>query len=247
MSENSLLINRCRSLLDAYASGSLWYIKMPEDEHPEFLSQEERLVYFTLPMSLNYQRNSYTLRESALKSYNDPEVTWVYDIWMSATYTEDILREKLLRHKLALQPNKHISTRSRISKTIHEHRWTLSRLLEYVEYDFLNLQEICQKKHKKWFPYLSWPKIFHYRCYVLWEYCNVSLKNAHCIQIAPDTHVMKASVRLWVLSEKEAEKLTRDEISQRRRQLLEWSKILPMHMHSPLWFWSRNSFQYQID
>jgi hypothetical protein len=39
-------------------------MEMPEDSKPnEFKNQEERLVYFTLPMSLNYQRNSYTLWE----------------------------------------------------------------------------------------------------------------------------------------------------------------------------------------
>ncbi len=35
---------------------------MPEDSNPgNFANAEERLVYFTLPMALNYQRNSYSL------------------------------------------------------------------------------------------------------------------------------------------------------------------------------------------
>jgi hypothetical protein len=45
---------------------------MPEDVHPDFGgNQETRLVFFTLPMALNYQRNSYKLREAATQAYND--------------------------------------------------------------------------------------------------------------------------------------------------------------------------------
>ena len=44
-----------------WKNGSLGGEIMPEDENPH-LSREslENYLYFTLPMSLNYQRNSYT-------------------------------------------------------------------------------------------------------------------------------------------------------------------------------------------
>jgi hypothetical protein len=39
-------------------------MKMPEDSKPKvFDSFEEKLVYFTLPMSINYRRDSYKLWE----------------------------------------------------------------------------------------------------------------------------------------------------------------------------------------
>lgn len=43
---------------------------MPEDSNPNFSSDEieMRLAYFTLPMALNYQRDSYKLWESVLKT-----------------------------------------------------------------------------------------------------------------------------------------------------------------------------------
>lgn len=44
-------------------------MKMPEDSHPEFQTQEERLCYFTLPMALNYQRNSYTLENQHVQLF----------------------------------------------------------------------------------------------------------------------------------------------------------------------------------
>lgn len=59
-------INKVYALIDAYKSGRLGSKKMPEDENPALdkLSKENYL-YFTLPMALNYRRNSYTLWECA--------------------------------------------------------------------------------------------------------------------------------------------------------------------------------------
>jgi len=73
-------------------------------------------------MALNYQRNSYTLRENVLKTYNDKKTNYIFDIKNSATISEEILREILLKYKIALQPNKHINTWITISKTIFSNR-----------------------------------------------------------------------------------------------------------------------------
>lgn len=224
-------------------------MKMPEDENPGLssMSLEEKLVYFTLPMALNYQRNSYTLWESVLKSYQDNQLSELFQIESSAKLTEDTLREKLLKYKVALQPNKHIQTWSKISQTIYANWWSISSMLEATNYDILELKWIIQKEYKKWFPYLSWPKIFNYWCYILWEYCWVELKNKQYIEIAPDTHVKQWSVKLWVITQQEAENIKTDEISLKWRSILEGSSITPIDMHSPLWFWSRNNFSFQLD
>lgn len=94
---------------------------MPEDAHPVFLNDAERLTYFTLPMALNYQRNSYTLRESATKTYEDTNSHRVFDLHKSAAASIDQLQQSLTKHKVALQPNKHIQTRSSIAQTITTH------------------------------------------------------------------------------------------------------------------------------
>ena len=119
-----LLIDHCHTLLQAYRDGKLGYMKMPEDEHPDFtmMTKEQRLSYFTLPMALNYQRNSYTLRESALSTYQDNETRDVFDVTICTQMSEEELRTKLLQYKVALQPNKHIQTRQKISKTIDQNR-----------------------------------------------------------------------------------------------------------------------------
>ena len=73
-----------------------------------------------------------------------------------------------------------------------------------------------------------------------------TLKNVEFIEIAPDTHVTQCSVKLGVITEKEAETLSKDAISNRWREVLKDSGIAPIEMHPPLWFWSRNGFIFKI-
>ena len=249
MESKEEIISKCRILLDAYQSDKLGYMKMPEDSSPNFSEEENevRLVYFTLPMSLNYQRDSYKLWESVLKTFNDSETRMIFDVKSSANLSEEQLRKHLMKYKIALQPNKHIATWHKISKTISENWGSISKLIEFADYDFLKLKDIVQKQFKKGFPYLSGPKIFNYWSFIIQEYGKVKLKNSEFIEIAPDTHITKCSVRLGVITKEESESLTKEKISEKWRELLQGTKINPIDMHPPLWFWSRNNFQFKLD
>lgn len=100
-------INKVYALLEAYKSGKLGGEKMPEDENPGLdKSSKENYLYFTLPMALNYQRNSYKLWECANKTYQDATTTDIFDTRAVVNMDEQQLREKLLAYKVALQPNK---------------------------------------------------------------------------------------------------------------------------------------------
>jgi hypothetical protein len=237
---------KCIELKGAYTNGLLGDQTMPEDTHPVFETIEQKLSYFTLPMSLNYQRNSYTLWESAKKTCSDHETGSVFDVVGVAQMDTDELRAKLMKYKVALQPNKHVQTWQKISQTIATEWGSISNLLKASEHDFLKLQSLVQGDFKKGFPYLSGPKIFHYWCYILGEYCDISLANREFIQIAPDTHVIQCSVKLGVLSSDEAVGMNRDEISERWRKVLAGTGLSPIDMHSPLWFWSKNNFKYEL-
>jgi len=249
MESKEEIIFKCKILLDAYNSGKLGYMKMPEDSSPKFSEKDKevRLVYFTLPMSLNYQRDSYKLWESVLKTFNDSETRIIFDVKSSANFNEEQLREFLLKHKIALQPNKHIATWQKISKTISENWGSISKLLEFADYDFLKLKYIVQKQFKKGFPYLSGPKIFNYWSFIIQEYGKVKLKNSEFIEIAPDTHITKCSILLGAITKEESESLTKEKISERWRGLLRGTGINPIDMHPPLWFWSRNNFQFKLE
>jgi hypothetical protein len=70
-----------------------------------------------------------------------------------------------------------------------------------------------QVEYKKGFPYLSGPKIFNYWSFIISTYGKINLKERNLIDIAPDTHILKCSIKLGVISEPESEKLSKDEIS----------------------------------
>lgn len=242
------LVENCNLLLKAYKDGLLGQTIMPEDAHPEFSKTdiESRLSYFTLPMSLNYQRDSYKLWEAALKTYADVETKKVFDIKWAASADQEDVRILLLKYKVALQPNKHINTWQKISQTVFKNWGSFDGLFKIANYDFLKLKNIIQKEYKSGLPYLSGPKIFNYWSFIIQEYGNLKLLNSEFIDIAPDTHITKCSVKLSVITEQEAQSLTREQISEKWRLALQGSEINPIQMHPPLWFWSRNGFIFEL-
>ena len=248
MAMDSVIVSKCKILLDAYRMGKLGFMKMPEDSNPGFSDKdnETRLAYFTLPMSLNYQRDSYKLWEAALETFNDPETRVVFDLSICANLDKEKLRALLMKHKIALQPNKHTETWQKIAKTILENFGSFENLLKTADYDFLRLREIMQERFKKSFPYISGPKIFNYWSFIIQEYGKMKLRNSEFIEIAPDTHVTKCSVVLGVITEDEAEHFTKEKISERWREILKDTGINPIDMHPPLWFWSKNGFKFKL-
>ena len=245
MGSKEKLFEICTRLIKAYESGLLGNTTMPEDTHPVFANDEMRLAYFTLPMALNYQRNSYKMWEAALKTYLDAETRFVFDIKEVSLKGEAEIRIALMKYKLALQPNKHVDTWVRLAKSF-ENWGSISEFFKVHNDDYLLIKDTMQVKNKKRFPYLSGPKIFNYWLYIMSTYGGVGLKNREFIEIAPDTHIIKCSVKLGVISLDEAEKLSRDQISARWRELLKGTGIDPIMMHAPLWFWSRNGFKHKI-
>lgn len=242
------LVKNCEKLLNAYKTGELGQTTMPEDSNPGFTKDqsEMRLAYFTLPMALNYQRDSYKLWESALNTWNDEETRKVFDIDEVQKMSDKNLRELLLKYKVALQPNKHIQIWKSISNTIAKEWGSFANFIKATNNDFLVLRDLVQNKYKKGFPYLSGPKIFNYWSFILGEYGGIKLINKEYIEIAPDTHITQCSVLLSVITEEEAKILSKDEISERWRDSLQGSDITPIEMHPPLWFWSRNGFIYKL-
>ena len=244
----TVLIQNCRELLRAKETGLLGDCTMPEDTNPGFSEHdtEQGLAYFTLPMALNYQRDSYSLWKAAKKTFEDPETADVFSISRAANMPIEELRYKLLKHKLALQLNKHTDTWRKIATTINQNWSSVENFVASTDYNFLKLREVVQQTHKKGFPYLSGPKIFNYWSCIIQEYAGVILSHSEEISIAPDTHIIQCSVRLGVISPDEADRLSREEISLRWKDALMGSGITPISLHPALWFWSRGGFQYEL-
>lgn len=241
-------LDRIHALLEAYQSGALGGEKMPEDENPALdRESKENYNYFTLPMALNYQRNSYTLWECANKTYRDEDTRYVFDTKAVMAMQEEVLRDKLLKYKVALQPNKQPVIWKTICETIEmvfdgdirnlflENGYSVQKIKEYIA------------GNKRKFPYLGGNKICNYWLYVMEQYTDVTFVDRENITVAPDTHVIQASERLGIISLEEARRNNVQEVvASRWREILKETDLVPIDVHTPMWLWSRGKFRVEI-
>jgi len=247
MRNRDQILRSVEILINSYNQGKLGGDVMPEDSNPKLCKDsKENHHFFTLPMALNYQRNSYTLWEAATKTYIDESTREVFDPTAVASMTVQLLREKLLKHKLALQPNKHIDTWNRICESLNRYyTGDIRNLFIESEADIPEIKKAIQIKYKKGFPYLSGPKIFNYWLYVMGNYTDANFKHKEELSIAPDTHVIQASLKLGLIDRNTFDKSgVADVVDKRWRDLLSGTNIAPIDIHTPLWLWSRGGFHY---
>lgn len=240
------ILDKIKSLILMHKKGLLGGDNMPEDSNPSLdLSSRENYHYFTLPMALNYQRNSYKLWEAAKLSYEDSHTADIFDPSKVVLMSEEELRTKLLRYKVALQPVKHVSVWKTISKTIFECMGGDIRNL-FIEnnYSVSKIKNYIQVENKKMFPYLSGNKICNYWLYVMGNYTDARLVDREYLNVAPDTHVIQASIRLGLVSDMTESNNQELQLAVARswENILKGTSILPIDVHTPLWLWSRHGF-----
>lgn len=237
-------INKVYALINAYKSGKLGGEKMPEDENPLLdKSSNENYIYFTLPMALNYQRNSYTLWECANKTYKDIDTANVFDTNAVVAMDEQQLREKLLKYKVALQPNKQPIIWRTICETIeNDYLGDIRMLFSENDYSVQKIKAYIAKNKKK-FPYLGGNKICNYWLYVMEQYTDVKFVDRENITVAPDTHVIQASEKLGIILAKEvAQSNVQEIVASRWQEILKGTDLVPIDVHTPMWLWSRGKF-----
>lgn len=199
----------------------------------------ENYLYFTLPPCINFQRSSTAMWASALKTYDDPETRYLFFPEEVVKKHREEVQGHLLKHKLALQKNKHTDIWITISKALHNNFSNDPReLFDVGGWDVVGIHKIIQKDLKKDFPYISGPKMANYWLYILSQYTNARFKNTQEISIIPDTHVLQCSIELGI-----SNSLTSPiQVAEIWKELLDGSKITPVEMHPVLWNWSRNNF-----
>lgn len=238
------LLKKIKKLHKIFHDGGIKQIHKHE-VNPELEKESrENYLYFTLPPALNFQRSSPAMWKSALATWEDSETNYLF-------FPEEVIkqpiakvRKDLLKHKLALQPNKHTDIWTKISSTFH----TLFKddprnLLKEGKYDAGEIITLIQNKYKKHFPYLRGPKMSNYWLYILSQYTDVPFTNLEQISIIPDTHIQKCSVHLGVVKEG----ATPDVVAEAWTNLLDGSGLIPIDMHPVLWNWSRAGFKPDIE
>ncbi|MGG2091695.1 hypothetical protein AB1283_03020 [Bacillus sp. S13(2024)] len=162
-------------LIQMHAEGLLGGEVMPEDALIGIVPEDELPNVLTLGMSLNYQRNSYTLWQSIAQAYLDDNSRWIFNPHVVSNKDLEDLRHVLLHYRVALQPNRHPEIWKRVSRGIVQSspKGDVLGLIKSVQFDILPLKNIIQKTRKSEFPYLSGPKIFNYWLYILETYAAI--------------------------------------------------------------------------
>lgn len=239
-------LNNVKKLIAMYKNGELGGEIMPEDANPNLDKNSlENYLYFTLPMALNYQRNSYKLWESALKTYNDNETRFVFNPKLCLEKTFDEVQYALIKYKLALQKQKQTEIWISLCNTfMNLFNGDIRKLFDNLDNDVEKIRFFIQKENKKMFPYLSGTKICNYWLYVIYQYTDRNYKNIESLTVAPDTHVCKATHKLGLINDDEFNSSNVQLIViDRWKDLFENTNYKPIDIHTPLWLWSRNGFK----
>ncbi len=95
-------LDRIISLKQAYDDGFI--PQLHQREVNPGLPKNYRLnyLYFTLPVSLNFQRSSPAMWAAALKTFEDPETNYLFYPDQVANQKFEKIQADLIKHKLAL-------------------------------------------------------------------------------------------------------------------------------------------------
>ncbi len=239
------LVEKIEKLLNLYEKGLLGGEVMPEDANPGLKKNSlENYLYFTLPMALNYQRNSYTLWQAALKTYQDDETRFVFSPQECLNKGFLEVQKALVKYRVALQKDKQTEIWLALCQTFVElFNGDIRKLFKNNLYDVDQIREYMQVLNKKRFPYLSGTKLCNYWLYVIWQYTDMEYINLNHLTVAPDTHVCKATFKLGLINEVELNSTNVQKlVITRWNDALKGTKYCPIDIHTPLWLWSRGGF-----
>ncbi len=208
--------------------------------HPNLdKSSRENYLYFTFSPCLNFQRSSPALWQSALNTWQDFQTNYLFFPEEVVKKPREQIQKDLIKHKLALQQNKHTDIWLAISNAFHIfYKNDPRELFKLEDWDVLKIRQVIQIDKNKNFPYLSGPKMANYWLYIISHYTDAKFKNMHEISIIPDTHVIQSTVKLGITKSISSPEL----VAKAWKELLEGSGLTPVEMHPVLWNWSRNNF-----
>ena len=238
------VLHKLQALLDAYKAGEIPQLHKHEVNPGLNLGSRENYLYYMMTCSLNYQRSSPKTWQSALDTWKDESTRYVFFPEKVVKSDTARLRADLLKHRLALQPERHIHIWQTLMKTLHDEFQSDPRVLfSTAGFDTDRVLHIVQKEMKKRFPYLSGPKLSNYFIYILLNYSDLELKNKEHLSIIPDTHIQQATAELGILPKN---KISPTNVEQAWRELLAGTQWSPVDFHPILWNWSRNGFKPEV-
>ena len=162
--------------------------------------------------------------------------------------SEGELKNRLVKYKVALQPNKHPEIWRKLCATLcDDFDGDIRNLFIKNDNPVEKIKEYIVGNKKK-FPYLSGPKILNYWLCVMTQYTAIDLAGREYITVAPDTHVIQASMKLGLIKDEDKSRADiREYVSTLWEEVFYDTEYCPIDVHTPLWLWSRNGFAAQIE
>jgi hypothetical protein len=155
----------------------------------------EHLMFYTLVISIDYQRNSAQLWNAAKKTFEDEGTRWLFIPKELLNKSFNEIKSAMKVHRLAKKPNQDAKIWYTVSKSFFEiYDSDPMNLIKECEYDAWKLfNKKFDLGFKRRFPFLSGNKIFPLWIRLLHDYVGIDFKNLDKIPIPIDTHVVRAT------------------------------------------------------
>lgn len=178
---------------------------MPEDLLPVWNSDlsksgvvkgsYEHLMFITLVVSIDYQRNADQLWEAGRRTFEDKRTRWLFNPNEVVKKSHSEIVEAMKAYKLAKKPQQDSDIWLRVSQSLFEvYDSNPKNLIQQCNNDALTIfNKKFEPQFKSLFPFLSGNKIFPLWIRMLNDNVSIDLKNLDKIPIPVDVHTARAT------------------------------------------------------
>ncbi|MEM3710061.1 MAG: hypothetical protein QXL46_04045 [Nitrososphaerales archaeon] len=245
--------------------GIFGYNIMPEDILPKWGSDlstsniargsYEHLIFITLIVLIDYQRNADQLWEAGRKTFEDKSTRWLFTPRELMNKSLPEIKSAMMVHSLAKKPSKDARIWYTVSKSFFEmYDSDPINLIKECDYDALKIyNKKFDQRFKCKFPFLSGDKIFPLWIRMLHDNVGIELKNLCKIPIPVDTHIARASFTTGCLTGKYSGSISavrhiidgvwKGAVESSNHPRLEYR----LQLDEPLWHLSRYGCKYRTD
>jgi len=230
---------------------------MPEDLLPIWNSDltssgikrgsHEHLMFITLIVSIDYQRNADQLWEAGRKTFENEQIRWLFFPEKLMKKNFDEIVEAMKVHKLSKKPKKDAKIWFDVSKSFFEvYGSNPLNLIKECDFDALKIfNKKFDLRFKQLFPFLSGNKIFPLWIRTLYDNIGIKLKNIDKVPIPVDVHIARATFTTGCLIGKYKGTIPKvfsqiDEAWKKAIELVNHSELrYRLQLDEPLWHLSK--------
>jgi len=187
------------ALYQAFATKGIFGRKdMPEDLCPDGIEcgSYEHLMFLTLTVALDYQRDSEALWASSRRTYEDPTTRYLYFPDKVVKSSDTKIVADMRKYRLSKKPEKDAMIWTRLSQTFHD-RFGSSpeNLLREASYNGPQIIKLLgSREYGAGFPYLKGAKIAPLWVRMLKDNGDQNIVHIERVLLPVDRHIAAASV-----------------------------------------------------